>query len=389
MPRLKIKSNDMIKFLFFILLLITCFQNISIITFVDRFSFKMSHLCSMIFLPLLIKKNKIKLPPILLTIFLVYVIGLSFFMIPKYGFNSLLLNYIFSLYYLIIITSPGDKISLNEWKSIIKKVAWIVVIATLIKLALNINILIQFFSNPYGHPMIDTFFGGGVNLEATWIGLLGFFFSNDRKGYLYSIFSLVVSILYASRVGIIVSSILLIYLIFQRNENKLNKKNIIKIFYMLIFVIFGIFIIYKLGYLDYMLSRFLNAGKDTGSTMRLTMWGYALKAFFNNPIGYGLGNCINALENVAYVIFTDKNMHNLFLQMLVDTGIIGFLLYLFVIFFFVKNEYKNFFKNSFVAFIFTYLLLSFIQFRGGDAIFYFMVAIYINNRVILKKDKGE
>lgn len=381
---MEIKRNTILKFMFFLLLLFTCFQNFTLINF-GGFGFKYSHLMSLFFLPLLLKKDKIKIPPVTLNIFMIFVVSFSIIMIPFNALNSLLFNYIFSYYYLIIIGTIGECLDYKDWTNIIKSVAGIVVIATVVKIIMNIDLFIVFFQNPMNHPMIETYFGGGVNLEATWIGLLGFFFMGDKKGYIYSALSIIIAVLYASRVGIIVSVLLLLFMIFQKNnvESIVKRKN-----RMIIGILLGtcaFTFAFSQGYLDYIICRFSDAGEDTGSQGRLAMWQYLIPAFLDNPFGVGLGNGMNQLKNVSGVSFPDGNMHNLIFQMLVETGMVGLVLYLNVVFNFIKIEYKNFFCNPCVAFIISYLILSLMQFRGGDALLFFILGVYLQK---FKRQKG-
>ena len=373
---MKIKRNTILKFMFFLLFLFTCFQNFTLINF-GEFGFKYSHFMSLFFLPLLLKKGKIKIPIASLNIFMIFVIVFSIIMIPFNSFNSLLFNYIFSYYYLIIIGSIGEYLDFDDWTGIIKSVAEIVIIATVIKIIINIDLFVIFFKNPANHPMIKTFFGGGVNLEATWIGLFGFFFIGDKKGYIYSILSIIIAVLYASRVGIIVSVFLLLFMILQKNniESIVKRQNRIIIGFIL--GIFAFVFAFSQGYLDYIINRFADTGEDTGSQGRLAMWQYLIPAFLDSPFGVGLGNGMQQLEKVSGVSFPDGNMHNLIFQMLVETGVVGLILYLNVVFKFIKAEYKNFFCNPCIAYIISYLILSLIQFRGGDALLFFVIGVYL------------
>ncbi len=371
----KPKFNKL-ELMLFILLLLCCFQNISIININETFSLKLFHCFSLLFLPYLIKKKTISIPSIFITLFIIYMIVISILMIPFYGFNSLLFNYIFSFYILVIICTLGKDIQKEKWMEIIKKVAWIMIISVCIKLFVYYDEILYFLSNPYGHPAIPTFFGGGVNLEITWLGLLGFSFYNDKKAYIYSTLILIISAIYASRIGIILVLFLFLFITFQ-NGFKLNKKQIKRITLALIFSIFVFYFVYNSGVLDYVLNRFSQTGLDPGSTGRLSMWKYVTKAFDKNPIGYGLGNSINAIELISGYKFKEGNVHNLFFQMLLDGGIIGLIYYVILLLFLFKDGIKNFLHNPFLAFLIVYFILSVTQFRGGDVIMFYVLGVYI------------
>lgn len=370
------KKIKFIEILFFILILSCCFQNLSIITINNSFSFKLSHFISLLFIPILIKNGKIILPNKLILFFLSYIFILSLVMSYKYGLNSLFLNYLFGMYILIVVCTLGRKIELSKWKKIIKNVAWIVLILIYIKLLKNFDIILLFFQQPWGHPMIDTFFGGGVNLEATWIALLGFSMSNNKKGFLYFVLSLVISALYASRVGIIANVLLFAYIFLHHKVSvKLSRK---KILFLFIAAVIAVIIIGNMSIFDYVILRFVDTGNDAGSLGRLSMWKYVIPAIKNNPLGYGIGNSIKAIELVSGLSFGEDNVHNLFLQMTLDLGFIGILYYLILMFFLVKKSIKHFFSDPFVAFLASYFFLSIFQFRGGDSLMFIVLGIYLN-----------
>lgn len=381
------KEIKFIEILFFLLILSCCFQNLSIITINNSFSFKLSHFISLLFFPILIRKGKISLPNKLILFFVSYIFILSLVMSFKYGLNSLFLNYLFGMYILIIICTLGRKIELFQWQKIIRSVAWIVLIFIYIKLLKNFNVVLLFLRQPWGHPMIDTFFGGGVNLEATWIALLGFSMKNDKKGFLYFLLSLVISALYASRVGIIANVLLFIYIfLYHKICTRLSKK---KIFFLFVAAVIVAVIIFNMSIFDYVISRFIDTGNDAGSLGRLSMWKYVIPALKNNPLGYGIGNSIKAIETVSCLSFNEDNVHNLLLQMILDLGLIGVLYYLVLMFLLVKISIKSFFSDPFVAFLASYFFLSIFQFRGGDSLMFVVLGIFLIELNSKKQDGDE
>ena len=92
------------------------------------------------------------------------------------------------------------------------------------------------------------------------------------------------------------------------------------------------------------------------------------------------GNSIVGINTVSEVFIGEGNIHNLYFQMLLDCGLIGVLAYIWIILKFVFKEWKNFFNNPIIAFKISYFILGFIQFRGGDALMFYIVGIYLLNR---------
>lgn len=366
-------------------LLSMCFQNIEIINF-GGFGLKLFHIFSILFIPVLLKNYKeIRLPPAIFTFLLYYFIFISSINIIKYGFHSLNYNYIFSYYLLVILFTLFRNIEKKELEDIIKNVAILALLCVCINAFIHRNIIIRFFKNPFGHPVYKFVFGGGANLEATWIGMFGLFFKGDKRRYFYNITAAFISIILASRVGIIINVLSFIFITFGKNEhNKIGSKNIIiGSALLLLFICISL----KSGIINYLLLRLESIGVDTGSTARLRMWGYVFEAFKRNPFGYGLGNSIKAINTVSYKVIREGNIHNLYFQMLLDAGIIGLVAYLYVIFRFVKEEFVNILSNPVVAFILVYFILGLVQFRGGDALFYFIVGIYLIEKEAKNKNE--
>ncbi len=365
--------------LFFLLLLFNCLQNASIITFESGFSFKVSHVIIIMFLPILIRQEKIRLPNMCLTSFFCFIMIITIFASLKYGFNSLIFNYIAGFYSLILFMTLGGKIEYYQWLKLIKSVAWIMMFAIIINLLIHFDIILAFIKNPYNHPIVDTIFGGGVNLEATWITMLGFSFYKDKKGYIYWLLCLAISAVYVSRAGLVACVMLLLFLVFH-NKN-INMAQMLKKLPLIVIVgCIGLLILNKIGMLDYALERMLNIGDsltDGGTRGRFSMWQYVFVAAKNNPLGYGVGNGTNAIEIVSNMDFSENNLHNFIFQMLLDVGVFGLIFYILIIAVFSFKNIRFLFKDPIITFLFTYIGLSLVQFRGGESIMFYMLGIYL------------
>ena len=354
----------------FFLLLLACFQCF-VIAKVGSVSVKPVHILAILCVFYVRKKIYFNL---YIGSYLIYIILVSLIGSLKFGINSLIINYIFGFYILILFCEFGKSIDYKVWISIVKKVASIIIIVIWIKNLLNINIIISFLKNPWAHPDIDTIFEGGVNLEATWIAMFAFFFVNSRYKYIYLASSFLLSAIYASRVGMVINVLVLAWFIWPI----LKTISIKKIIFLISLLIFAIFFIIKTGVFTYVLERFIIIGEDPGSIGRLTMWQYFWDAFWRYPFGCGIGNNMKALNSVANTYMPDGNMHNIYLQNFIDIGFIGGIWYILMCLKFIIKESKHIFSDPFVAFLMTYILICLLQFRGGDTIVFMILGIYLS-----------
>lgn len=375
---------NMDKILMFILILSGCFQNIKILSISNTFALKLYHLIAILLSIKLIRKGKIKTLPKIVNLFFIYIFIISIFFYYFYGFNSLIINYIFAYYVLILIYNLGDSLRFNDWIEILMKVATIILFMAYINIFTHFSQIKFFLSGNTERVILDTFFGGGINIEATWIGLLGVFFLFSDKIYFYLLFSSILSLLYSSRSGLIVN-VLLFLVVFLKKEKRTNTR-LKKIAFICLLLIALLFVNLKTGMISYILARFSNVGNEKGSLGRLRMWEYILPAFKKNPFGYGLGNAIKSLTIISGIKYAESNLHNMFFQMLLDTGILGFIYYLYFNIKLIFVEIKNVFKNPIVLFLIIYIFMSCIEFRGGDFILYVVVGIYLKMK---KNDKYE
>lgn len=98
---------------------------------------------------------------------------------------------------------------------------------------------------------------------------------------------------------------------------------------------------------------------------RIPMWGVAFYIFKEHPVlGIGLGNYEKNIYSYKTVhSFIEKNhlhAHNIYLELLAETGIFGFVSFLLIIFLFFKTAFANLklFKNPFFfSFVFSLLAI--------------------------------
>lgn len=124
-----------------------------------------------------------------------------------------------------------------------------------------------------------------------------------------------------------------------------------------IYLIIGSFVIYVLvvfvqniSFIEPIVVKIL--GKKMTFSNRIYIWKNAVEAIVRNPFGYGLmenKNIISVLGNInGYIQNTATHAHNNFLQILFQSGICGFIIYITIL---IKSVFKIFiidFHNDYV-----------------------------------------
>lgn len=148
-----------------------------------------------------------------------------------------------------------------------------------------------------------------------------------------------IALLLTGKRGVLVWSILAVIITYFIYNNKNIKKYmsflIATIFISILFIILSNFI----PEIGYVFSRFKRMGKDSGSMERLSMWDLALKTFTKKPIlGIGFLNFRNLyMNNLSYIYhknvlrYQKLDAHNVYIQVLCETGIVGFVFYILAI----------------------------------------------------------
>lgn len=350
-----------------IVLASACFQDLKIVNF-GSFALKPFHIVCVIVLlyTLLAHKARWKLPAPLFSVGLLTVLSISLIDYMRFGFNSMLLNYIFMYLIAACVYNIGYKFKLDDWKRIIQFVAMLVILLVYVKMAVHFDALRAFFHDSWaGHPSIPTFLGGGVNLEASWLAMFNVFFDDDKRGKVYLALTIALSMLYASRAGLIICILAFGYVfVLRKGKRGISTRMVVSTL-----ALFAAFMLLA-AQGNVVVSRILSTGHDRGSAGRLNMWQYALPTFLDTPIlGNGAGNATLHMSIIGQTSsITENNVHMYALQVLLDFGLIGLLIFCAMVVYFVRQCWNSKLSSPFEAYVLIYLIVSFVQFRGGDVL---------------------
>lgn len=359
-----------------IMLLLLCYQNLVVMDF-GVFSMKYCHVFFVAFLLYAVARRgrSFSAPPTVINTAFLLLFLLTVINLPKRGFNSVVFNYVFMYALIIAVYNLTISMDAHRLERLIRVVAWIVLASVYVKIAFNVSTIRAFFADSWGgHPSIETFFGGGVNLEASWIALFGVFFHPNRQGRAYIALATVISVLYASRAGLIICIAAVFFVFGVRGKNKGLS---FKVFAVAVVMVAAYFALSAID--SPIIERLLSIGEDRGSEGRLRMWRYAWPAFMQSPIiGSGAGSSVSVVGSISGLYYTEGNIHNYYMQVAIDFGIVGFLFLVYALLRFLRKCFANRFDNPFAAYVFAYFVAAFVQFRGGDALTGFMLGCYFS-----------
>lgn len=283
--------------------------------------------------------------------------------------KPLIVNYIFAL--LVFITASSLHAGNSRPISGLQLISWLILIFVFVKLGFFWTSIQEYLSNPFAHPELFWLYGGGPNLEATWLMLNAAFFRRTKIFWAFWVLSFSISILYASRVGVVLG---LALLFFHLSSFPLRRASLV---FPLLIATVGVL----LNVINpYALVRFFQIGEEVGSKTRLEMWFGAWEALQEMPItGYGAGGALSAIERTTGKVFVEDNLHNYFLQVLLDFGMLGFIVWLLIVAYILNHA--NIPKgDEYGTYLVLYLVAALVQFRGADPLFWFVMGLFVATR---------
>lgn len=418
----KIYSKKNRKIMLAIQLLLLFFpgvQIISISTDTGSIPGSVCYFYSIIFLPFLVWKIKnLAIPKWYIIGMPIFAVFNSILHIGTYGIAKGVLHWLFGLYILIVIVNVGEDIIADEWKKMLGAIACVFLLSHLLLQVLNYK-TIEWLVKGYFDGTLNGIFGcdlpsltrGGRNLDCSWLALFGLFVEGKKRKW-YQVYTLTFSLLGSSRSGIIASVMLIAFNLWRdRNGEKRKEKNGKVVVELLIFI--GV--ILATGIFQANINRsgkILPAPKEmicaiTGLqekgdeyqpfdwenmydteddsvkkvlSGRKAIWEKVPKMFADNPWGYGAGNAMVIMKSdYGFDSFEDV-VHNVFMQWLLDEGIIGGIWYIGLLCAFLRKQWKNMKSKVFTpydVFFGGYFILGLVQFHGAEALMFFVLGIYL------------
>ena len=350
----------------------------------------MCYLFSLVFAPwLLTNLRRWRLPPWPVAGLFVYVLVYTAFADLRWGFGRTVLNWLFGAYLLVAVLSMGRDFAYTDWQ---KLLAWGMVAFAAIEL---VNVLTQLsgFSElaerlakadegwmDYYRPALTSLTRGGPNLDASWLALGCFFQYKKGVKYPYFAFAALFSVLYLSRVGMLACGLYVLWALLFDGDWRPTKRTAWVYLALLAAAVVAVLSVDFLRVAFMRLLGKLNGGDLTAG--RGGMWGNVPAMFRDNPFGYGCGNAMRVMKASYGFTSYEDNMHNVFLQFLLDEGFVGLLWFMGLVAAFLLREGKTGFRHPLAGYFVGYLLLSLVQFHGGEVQMQFVLAVYLSVRVL-------
>lgn len=225
---------------------------------------------------------------------------------------------------------------------------------------------------------------GGRNIEASLLALLSILLIGTRAYPIAAGIAFLTSATMLSRAGLIGAAISIFIASWQMRK---TKHYYFYTFFCTAMVVLVIGLILSQVIDVPVLDRF-NLQAETQlehkNVGRLALWTNAGIALKQNLLGYGVGNGVPIMEQISGLKFVENNVHNIYLQFLLEGGVQSLVLFLVMCghIFFSKTEGQN---RNIKAFLLLYLILAFIEFSGYEAYFWFFVGMFYARQKVRHK----
>lgn len=303
------------------------------------------------------------------------------FNMNKYGLSSGYVSTLYGMLILICVAAMEAYLDMDMINRIFESVAVLMAGLILLNLFLNIGSVVSSLAAGWSHPDIQCFFGGGHNLEAVWMTMFGVFVREQWR-YRYWIFTILLSVIYLSRTGVLVNLILLLIYMFQSNK-KSKMKQALLIVCSAVAVLYAINII---GLFDNIWIRFVNTGKESGSVSRINIWKAVIQGIQDRPLGIGCGNAMRFVRETYRLRQGENNAHNIYLQCILENNMIGFLLMMLGWIKIGIQQLKERFSNPCGTFLILYAFQGLFQMQLKEPLLFLALALYLtvpcNNKAI-------
>lgn len=254
----------------------------------------------------------------------------------------------------------------------------------LLKMTLQVPlIMLTAAENTEGRPLYPTLLAGGVNIEvSTLVLLMGWAYSKSRL--VQWVLPTALYLITQTRTIFVVFLAAFISLPKSRSRKRTNR-SLVGQMRNLLLGLGGVVILLMLvesGIVDFEshVARLTNSlGNEPGSQGRQLLYVVALNESDCYLPGCGVGAAAQIIANTPIAYFFEDNFHNVYLQQLIEVGVLGLLSYV-VIFGVAFFRARNQIRDEGLAFaIFGTFLMGFLQFNGYELLTALLLGLGFSN----------
>jgi O-antigen ligase len=298
-----------------------------------------------------------------------------------FGPHAMLANAVFAAYAMTVGTMLGRAAGRTGTVRALRAGGALVVAAVLAKAWVLRGAILAFLAAPNGHPQLAVFYGGGPNLEASWASMVGALFLGSWALVPVALGAGLLSVAYASRVGILVGVLVAAGALARVLARPTPRARVGRWLVPLVVVLVaggGGAAVARSADSDgamYVLRRFENIGDEPGSLGRVTLWDGGVRVFARYPLGVGQGNAAAYVRAALGADLGEDNLHNQYLQHLVETGIQGLAAFALLAAVTWWRYQRGRFADPLLLYVLLYLVVSAVQFRGADALVWYVYGL--------------
>lgn len=379
-PKRLTQGTSVRTWLFFLLPIAYVVQNPTLASYEDVASgLKPYHVVAL----LLFIVSASKVPRYAMLAALAYAVPLLLSSVANLRFDVRLLNAIgFLLVFMAAATATAREMIWARKGAIVAASAIIVVAVVHLP-----TILSSMSENVEGRSLYPTLLAGGVNIEATTLCILLAWIFGAQMLWTVCAVPLIYILMQTRSVIFVLPALWLA----NRHRKSFGLKSLsyrwkVGIAVGVTIVAIGLLSTGAID-LEKILVRFENiGGDDNGSMGRLVLYDIAFSSTDCYVLGCGVGAGAEMIRTYGLAALFEDNFHNVFLQQLIEVGVVGMAVYVAIFWFAYRGAIKNLKDIGLGAAIVAIFLMSFVQFAGYDFITAFLLGLGFSGVSIQNRD---
>jgi len=319
--------------------------------------------------------GRVALTPLPITGFFAALLVVSAIAAIEHGVHPMLLNAVYCFYLCLLGLLSARILGRQLLLSALRLSAWLILFAITVKNIFYLHDIRDTLSTLQDRVFIPSVVAGGLNMEATFALFAAVFLRGTRSYWPAFIYAIFLAILYSSRAPLLGGALLFAYEIIAPSKGASVLFKQLRIAALILGGIAIALTLFASPITQFALSRFQDIGYEPGSEGRLVLWQTAPEVFLKNPMGVGAGNAIPDIEAALGHDVQEDNLHDIYLQILVDLGVVGFAAYAWMIYGAARRGMGDKGHNPMWIAIGLYFLMGVLQFRAYDPFMFFWLGL--------------